>query len=341
MNKKQIFHLGLSAVLIFMLAFGLASCKKDDSPSGPGGGGIVSIGSGTVSAPVTGTVTTTLNFSGSGKWPPAGTGVGGALSASGNQLQFLGYQELTTKLSQSTGVHFNFVAIEVNDPSGISVKTYTDAHVQVGINIDTTNTDSTAFISDTATVVVTTKTSTEVSGTFSGTFTRASDGATITVTGGTFTVNNYITGTIFGTGNSGGGVGSGSFIIDGAGYTNATATLGDVLGGLYTGGTGPETSIGGAGTVGADSVHLEIYFPGAPGTGKQVWSDSSGISVQITQGSTMKFYISLDGQGSTNITAYGAVGGDIVGTISGKLFGLVASDTLTVSGGVFTAHRFQ
>jgi hypothetical protein len=43
MSKKQIFQLGLSAVLIIVLAFGLASCKKDDNPAAAGGGGLSTV----------------------------------------------------------------------------------------------------------------------------------------------------------------------------------------------------------------------------------------------------------------------------------------------------------
>ncbi len=142
---------------------------------------------------------------------------------------------------------------------------------------------------------------------------------------------------------SGGGGGSGSFVINGAGYSNVNVNITSAAGGLYSGGTGPETAAGGYGLAGSDTVTFEIYFPGSA-TGAHPWNDSSGFSFQIRSGTSVKTFISRDGGGSTIIDTYGSVGGNITGTMAGRMFGGVFpsfTDSLTVSSGSFTAIRTQ
>ena len=129
----------------------------------------------------------------------------------------------------------------------------------------------------------------------------------------------------------------GSFTINGAGYTNKQVTLVYVSGGLYSG----ETSIVGAGLSGADTVTFGLTFKGSS-TGTRTWSDTTFASVQVHTGSGTRYFISLDGRGTTSISSYGNVGGTIVGTFSGQLIDLsLVTDTITVSNGSFSAIRTQ
>ncbi len=127
-------------------------------------------------------------------------------------------------------------------------------------------------------------------------------------------------------------LGSASVTINGAGYSNKVLSFNYGIGlygvqenltycQLYT-----QTE--------TDSAYVGIMFPGN-GTGNFAWSSMSdtsynGVSLMIEKGDGSVEYYFADGNGSTNVKSYGAVGARIEGDFSGKLYSI--TDSISVSG---------
>ncbi|MDI6767779.1 MAG: hypothetical protein QME52_13240 [Bacteroidota bacterium] len=137
------------------------------------------------------------------------------------------------------------------------------------------------------------------------------------------------------------GLATASLIINGSGYINRTFSFS-----VATGVHSPvenETGIAAGLSSGTDSVALVIVFPGNQ-TGTFGWSDTTVVGLFVYgTGGIQKTFTSYDGSGSTTVSSFGAVGGFISGTFSGKLIGGTppnTTDTVTVSNGSFSAKRY-
>ena len=140
-----------------------------------------------------------------------------------------------------------------------------------------------------------------------------------------------------GGGGGGGGGGTTGLTLNGGGFTNQTFTLSNAYGGLASG----ITSIGAARIVSGDTLYLELGFTGS-GAGSYPWGSTSTAFVMHSTPGSLKEFFSTPGSGTTTVTSYGSVGGNIVGTFSGKLY-LVpgGTDSVTVTNGTFSALRVQ
>ena len=136
---------------------------------------------------------------------------------------------------------------------------------------------------------------------------------------------------------SGSASGTASFTLDGAGVSNQTFSMSNVSGFFST--NDNATSIVGVGVSGADTINMVIAFPGST-TGTFQFDVSSAGMVLINSSGIMT---SGTGNGQIAVTAFGAVGGSVTGTFSGRLYELDLSmgivDSAQVSNGSFNATR--
>ncbi len=132
--------------------------------------------------------------------------------------------------------------------------------------------------------------------------------------------------------------GTATFTLNGAGFTNQTFTVTGFLGGYST--SDNKTGLAGSSATTGDSTMLEIVFPGNT-TGTFPFTDSSGVVITRGTGTSTRGFVNGLGGGQIVITSYGAVGGAIVGTFSGKLYEVTKQpmDSVTVSNGSFNATR--
>ncbi len=140
--------------------------------------------------------------------------------------------------------------------------------------------------------------------------------------------------------NPGGNVmnGTATFTLNGAGFSNQSFTITGLLGGYSTG--DKMTGLAGSSATTGDSTALSIVFPGLT-TGTFPFTDSSGVVITRGTGSSTRGFVNGIGGGQIVVTAYGSVGGSIVGTFSGKLYEVTKQplDSVTVSNGSFNATR--
>ncbi len=133
--------------------------------------------------------------------------------------------------------------------------------------------------------------------------------------------------------------GSATFTLNGAGFTNQSFTISGFLGGYSTG--DKLTGLAGSSATTGDSTMLEMVFPGTSTGTFPFILDSIGIAISRGTGSSTRAFLSGNGGGQIAVTAYGSVGGTIVGTFSGKMYEIknTGLDSVTVSNGSFSAMR--
>ncbi len=131
--------------------------------------------------------------------------------------------------------------------------------------------------------------------------------------------------------------GTASFTLNGAGFSNLTITMSNVMGGYSA--SDHMSAIVGSKMAAGDTTWLTVAFPGS-GTGTFQFTDSSGVVISRQTGVTRGFVNSVGG-GQIVVTSYGTVTGSIAGTFSGKLYEVTQSglDSVTVSNGSFNAVR--
>lgn len=136
---------------------------------------------------------------------------------------------------------------------------------------------------------------------------------------------------------SGGGPasGTGSFTLNGAGFTNQTFSVGDMMGGFSVS-DNMSVVIGST----ADTIVIAVAFPGST-TGTFPFSNDAGVIITSGTGIGESSLISGDGNGQVVVTAYGNVGGNITGTFSGRLYVYTNAgmDSAQVTNGSFNAVR--
>ena len=125
-----------------------------------------------------------------------------------------------------------------------------------------------------------------------------------------------------------------SLTLNGAGYTNKAATLGNGLGGYSLPDT--MTVLQFSGKVDNDSLYLGIIFK-ANHTGTFNWDNDNGAIIYRTTSTGDFLYYGIS-QGSTTVSNYGSVNGKIEGTINGKLIEQSSLAELNISGS-FSALR--
>lgn len=172
-----------AGVLLVLAALAFSSCS--DSSTGPGGGG-GDPALATLSFTVDGT--TSLTFSGTAAWPPAGNGVLAAMDTAGTTLQIAAYDQIAALKGGTAGPEpiFNFIVFEITDSAGIGPGSYPLTFAMaVGLNIAMSDIDSLAYVGTSGSLVLTSVTPEKVTGTFSGVALRLSDFEAISVSGGT------------------------------------------------------------------------------------------------------------------------------------------------------------
>ncbi len=123
--------------------------------------------------------------------------------------------------------------------------------------------------------------------------------------------------------------------LNGAGYSNQQVTLKTGYSGYFI--NDNETYVYFVDAAGADTVFLGLAFPGKQ-TGDFPWSATKPmVLLSVTSGSSSTVFLST-GTGSTNINAYGNVGGIIAGNLSGTMVQSASSANLQISG-TFTVTR--
>lgn len=292
-----------------------------------GGGGY---GSGTISS--TSTTQGNLSFTGQGVWPVgAGPSVIAVYDTVRNGLQILGYQQVS-------GRNYSFILVQFLAPGGVSARTYTvtdsTAGVLIATNVDTNRADTLGFAAISGTITVSSVSGTNVVGSFSVSAIRRSDLTTASFTG-SFNVT-YVHGrAVLDTGRGGG---TASLTLNGAGFTNQTFNLSRAYSFYQSGITG----VGAQRVAAGDSVYLVITFPGST-TGTFSWIDTSGVFLARNTPGSRRSFFSQPGSGTTVVSAYGSVNGNVVGTFSGKLYEFTGAvlDSVTVTNGAFTAARVQ
>ncbi len=221
MNNRKILPLFLLLISVVATVL-IISCNSNTTApanTGPGGGGSNSFGSGTVSMTLTGKDSGMFVFSGPGTWPPGPSGVAAGMDSTHRALNVVGYSRTT--LGVATASKYTFVALILSDSSGLSAKSYSNATIEIGINIDTAKIDSQGYIVSSGSVVIDTIVGNHVALHFSGSAKRLSDSGTVNVTNGHMTVTAK-TGLFLsaaptggsgggGGGNTGGKSGSGSY----------------------------------------------------------------------------------------------------------------------------------
>lgn len=131
--------------------------------------------------------------------------------------------------------------------------------------------------------------------------------------------------------------GTATFTLNGAGFTNLTITVSNVMAGFEA--AENMTGVIGSKMAAGDTTWLTLAFPGST-TGTFQFTDSSGVVISRQTGTTRGFVNGVGG-GQIVVTAYGNVAGSVTGTFSGKLYEVTGSglDSVTVSGGTFNAVR--
>lgn len=123
--------------------------------------------------------------------------------------------------------------------------------------------------------------------------------------------------------------------LNGAGYTNQQVSLKNGISGYYI--NDNETYIQFIEAAGADTVFFALVFSGKQ-TGSFPWSASAPVvALIVSSGSSNETFLS-SGTGSTNVSAYGNVGGAISGNLSGTMTEATSSANLQISG-TFTVTR--
>jgi hypothetical protein len=132
--------------------------------------------------------------------------------------------------------------------------------------------------------------------------------------------------------------GTASFTLNGAGFTNQSFSITGMVGGYSV--SDKMSGVTGSSATTGDSTMLTIVFPGA-GTGTFPFSDTVGVVISRGTGATQRGFVNGIGGGQIVVTAYGAVGGSITGSFSGKLYEVTSTrlDSVTVSNGSFNALR--
>lgn len=132
--------------------------------------------------------------------------------------------------------------------------------------------------------------------------------------------------------------GSASFTLNGAGFTNQSFSITGMLGGYSV--SDNMSGVTGSSATTGDSTMLTVVFPGST-TGTFSFSDTVGVVISRGTGATQRGFVNALGGGSVVVTGYGAVGGYITGTFSGKLYEVTSTtlDSVTVSNGTFSALR--
>lgn len=123
--------------------------------------------------------------------------------------------------------------------------------------------------------------------------------------------------------------------LNGAGFSNQQVSLKTGLSSYFI--NDNETYIQFIEAAGSDTVFLAFVFSGKQ-TGNHSWSATTPmVALSIYSGSSNAIFLS-SGTGSTNVTAYGDVGGTISGNLSGTMIEATSSANLQVSG-TFTVTR--
>ena len=132
--------------------------------------------------------------------------------------------------------------------------------------------------------------------------------------------------------------GTASFTLNGAGFSNQSFTVSGVIGGFEDN----QTGLAGGNPSAENQAVLNIGFPGSSTGTFQFNNDDTGIGVSLGSGASTRSFESISGTGQVVVTTYGNVGGNVVGTFSGKLYGgsSTALDTVTVNGS-FNAQRMH
>jgi hypothetical protein len=132
--------------------------------------------------------------------------------------------------------------------------------------------------------------------------------------------------------------GSASFTLNGAGFTSQSFSITGFLGGYSV--SDRVSGVTGSSATTGDSTMLTIVFPGSS-TGTFPFGDTAGVVISRGTGSSQRGFVSGLGGGQIVVTTYGAVGGSITGTFSGKLYEVtnLGVDSVTVSNGSFNALR--
>jgi hypothetical protein len=132
--------------------------------------------------------------------------------------------------------------------------------------------------------------------------------------------------------------GTASLTLNGAGFSNQTFNFVGVMGGFSA--SDNMSAIFGSSVIAGDTTWLTIVFPGAS-TGTFQFSDTVGVVIMHGTSSSSGLFVNGPGGGQIAVTSYGAVGGSIAGSFSGRLyeFSLAALDSVTVSNGSFNALR--
>jgi hypothetical protein len=132
--------------------------------------------------------------------------------------------------------------------------------------------------------------------------------------------------------------GTASFTLNGAGFTNQSFSITGMLGGFSV--SDNMSGVTGSSATTGDSTMLTVVFPGST-TGTFLFSDTAAVVITRGTGSTQRAFVNTMGGGQIVVSTYGAVGGSIAGTFSGKLYEVSNTrlDSVTVSNGTFNALR--
>ncbi|MDT3696975.1 MAG: hypothetical protein ROY99_11365 [Ignavibacterium sp.] len=140
-----------------------------------------------------------------------------------------------------------------------------------------------------------------------------------------------------GGGNNGGGGSSNEakLTLNGDTFNNQVVTLKNGTAGYSVSDTATVALF--MGTVNSDSLYFYIVFKGKQ-TGAQNWGGDFGVMLSKKSSSAMSYYLGSQ-QGTTTVSNYGAVGGKIEGSVSGKLILQTAALTEVSVSGNFSATR--
>jgi len=131
--------------------------------------------------------------------------------------------------------------------------------------------------------------------------------------------------------------GTASFTLNGAGFSNKTYTISNVIGGFSI--TDSATGIAGGGATNPDTIGLTMAFQGST-TGTFQFNGDNGVMISKGQ-IALRGFVSGPGKGQIVVTAYGNVSGNITGTFSGTFYEQTSTglDSVTVTNGAFSAYR--
>lgn len=131
---------------------------------------------------------TEVSMTGTGAWPPSGSGVLARMDSSGTVLQVAAYRQTSGKRTRTAGPEprFTWIFLEVSNPSGIAEGPYLPAVALIGSDIPLGALDSLGFFGVSGSFTLTSVADGRVAGTFSGLAMRPSDSAFASVAGGAF-----------------------------------------------------------------------------------------------------------------------------------------------------------